>query len=230
MQEHQRQQILQAMGVAVLQPRFVFAGAKDSKVLEALAPVKKAELNTPLQETEAKPSGAPSTEEKFDGPLKSLKDIVAFGHEQKDDSKKSTAKTPSLRYRHRIVACGSIIFVVDQPELEWQQGDAKLRFMQDIYQALFAKPCEALKQDTFAWPITGIDDSHAKATEQAFIEGLAKQYQAKCVVLFAKTLAPLLMDENTVNGLPAIAVEPIEHYWQNPLAKAELWQSLQSLR
>ena len=83
MQEHQRQELLQAMGVAVLLPRFAFVGAKASTILApvALAKNDSASKQTLVSSDATTTTEKPAVEAKDSPPLISLKDIVALNSE-----------------------------------------------------------------------------------------------------------------------------------------------------
>lgn len=231
MQEHQRQSMLKAMGLTVLQPRFVFAAAKPSAQVFSEAACFSPE---PVENTATEPvTVAKESQDKAklpEGGLKSIQDMIALSEAEQAPVSVRSVKRSTLRYRHRVIAGDAVVFVLDQPELEWQQAEKKLQFLQDIHQAVFLQTCSNWLQETFSWPVAGLDDSDAANTEQAFIEGVAQQRQARCVLIFSKAVASLLNCSNSLNGLPVEVCEPIEYYWKNPLAKAELWQQLQTVK
>jgi hypothetical protein len=249
MQDALRQQFLQAMGQQVLVPRFRLLHAKPSVALvtgDVAANISTVSENNPVA---SMPSVAvtiadkavPQTQAQTSASKNALSELLASSAALTDAMKDGAQPTVKIApYRHRIVTMNGLVFLLDQPSLEWQQEIDCMKFFADIYFALFEKQAELIEKEKFEWPLGKLrhmTDDDAKATEQSFVQQQALQSKSQWLLIFGKKAAQQLVDTEleigeaaVIGELNVLLVHAAEYYWQNPAAKKLLWQYLQVIR
>jgi hypothetical protein len=249
MQEALRQQMLQAMGQTVLLPRFVLPNAKPSALLAQAAEAEKPTVNAETAVENVTVAAVEATEniENTESnaankqSAKALKALLgdAVANIAIDAAAETAkqAKTAVAPFRHRLVIFSGMMFLLDQPSLEWQDEKTQLQFFHNIFQAVTNKRSELMLQDKFQWPPgkgLPLADSEAKAIEQAFITAQAEKYQARWLIICGEKVAEQLLDSKLeageagfISSLNCLVMHEPQHYFQQPLHKRILWQSLQ---
>lgn len=221
------QETLKAMGVAVLQPRFVFPAAKPSPVFEAESPA----IEPAVPQSQAQ---QPENEVKHD--FTWLREQV--GETEPQAAAVNHASGQALRFRLRMQRFGALLMVVDQPMLEWQQQQTAHAFFADIHFFLLDQHCEDFQDLTFNWPpgknFPLADDADcARQTLAGFIRELPVQW----VLLWGERASQNVLDQTADYGEVVLTDEyrllqlhSLDDYWQQPSSKKLLWQHLQAIK
>lgn len=245
-----QQDVLQTMGLTILQPRFDFPAAlpgflhwQDASVVTDEQP---AIVVPALADT--KPALIPSADRT---PLVDKKPLVDAGMALRDmpvadetpliSSAKTTDTSAPLRFRQRLLRFDHLLMLVDQPALQWAEEQEALVFFNDIYFALYGKPVQQFQQRVFTWPPgknfpQANDKQHARQTFSGFIQEMLADASHASVISWGKG-ADYLLDTPLSPGdyvpqgeLRFLQLHPLNHYWQQPASKHLLWQHLQAVR
>lgn len=213
MQETVRQQMLAAMGQTVLLPRFIFANAKASSILE----IESNDLNESLaldassssENTEvvnaapqiSEPTvNAPEQVKSVDAAKETLQKFLPENSELANrinanlDSDKASDALEDLRFRHGVFVLPKLICLVDQPTLELADAAKYQQFFGNIHTALFAEPSAYINHRTFEWPLSGKlaalqNNADVHQVHGEYLLSQAKQVDAKHVLVFGEHVA-----------------------------------------
>lgn len=226
-----QEDILQTMGLTLLQPRFDFPQALASDwrwqqdaqpAIENLQGAATASVTTPVGQSSRS----------------ILQELL-----QSDDERTSFAQTQAavqLRFRCRVVQFDHLLMLLEQPQLQWQDQNLAMPFFADIYFALYGAQAKTVQSLSFQWPpsknMPGANDvTYARQALATFLQQTsAGQVHTQVLnwgafnLLFDKK--PEWGSVSTTMGLPMLALPPVNYFWQSPLQKRTLWQWLQQLR
>ena len=246
MQEALRLEMLEAIGVKPLLPRYRFTLAKNSQ-----PPVE--QLGEPIVDEPmayADVSEIPAITEDISADVAPVSSRSAALSEELSvlDSIKhtlagTTAETSKpLRFRLRFVRVGELLMLLSQPALEWKEQKPAQQFFQDIYWALSGKRAEFWNEAQFEWPPSkqfpfAADVDMARQTLLSFLQQQMQQPPAQWVLAWGEEAVEQLLDEAAGVGEVAfcepykiLQLKPLNSYWQEPQSKALLWQQLQVVR
>ena len=272
--ELQRQEMLQAMGLKILQPRFQLLGAKISATLDVVSSPVSSDLTPVDAQIEAvvqadsqavqsqtavqeKNTQAPSLVEQAEEIIQqqqteatakiraSLLDELVVDKSVSVKEEKTTitaAKKDTLRYRHRFIRVDELLFVINQPALEWQQAKEAKQFFSDIYYALNDRRPAYWSELQFDWPPSkqfplAADKQVAQQTLHSFMQQQMTVNTCNSIVVWGKTVAsnifsdiPQLGELTFIDDSHVLLVDDYLNYWQQPESKRLLWQYLQALK
>ena len=226
---------LDAMGVESFFPAIQLPGAPAAELCQTLPEPAVAEELPPVNRPEA--PGAPVTGLDRDALLKELKprDVAA-----------APAPTPTpepsaekVQFTLRFYQVAGLAMIVDSSSMATPES-AILRFSANLLLALSRQVTdwegsikENLHQHLFRWPLVGnaqvaTDADAAREAVSAAVFGNCERAAISRILLLGETAA-----EFAAVDLPncrVVSGKSAAHYLQNPLAKRELWQSLQAWR
>ena len=258
MQEAARIAMLSAMGQQVLVPRFILSNAKTSQPLALAAPLPEMTVSAL---TAAKNHHAVAVEAEIDNSeiietvitqkpegIRAKVSLLA-GLDAADSSKirVMTASTViskvmvTKQYRHRVINFSNIIFMLDQPMLEWVEEKVTFNFLHDIYFALRGQKTQMIEQKTFDWPLGRLKlaDDQAAAVEQTFLKEQACSSESEWLICWGIKVAeqfvtseqPITVgSSHLLDGFKVLVLDELKAYWMAPKKKRLLWQDLQVIR
>lgn len=218
------EEVLQAMGVTVLRPRFAFANA--------------AEEDLTVYQEQAIPQKPQAVSKGQDSRGALLAEMGQLGGLQAQQNDSSHA---DLRFRYRLVRMDHCLMLFEQKEAHWPLEKQALSFFNDVYASLFGQQVKQWQQAIFTWPPSA-NYPLAKSVEQArqTLTSFAAQMlnnQEQTVIMAWGNTASMLCPKELNHGewldLPlarVLALAEINSYWQSAEQKRLLWRQLQALR
>ncbi len=244
-----QQEVLQSMGLSLLQPRFDFPAAVpevqlwQSPVSQAANSAAKA-VDSAVEQTAVSASSSNQTAEKPNSALAMLGGIAGIDNAEETaaETKTSSPQTATaLRFRLRLVRYNHLLMLIDQPTLQWAEEQQSHAFFNDIYFALFASSPTIVQSQVFEWPPSkhyphAQDKQQAQQTFIVFMQQMLAGVDKPIVVSWGRA-ADYLLDKPLAIGeyyqqapLQLLQLHALSHYWQNSGSKRELWQQLQVIR
>lgn len=241
-----QQQVLEDIGISLLQPRFVFPAAKAGQALvfEPLPPPAQAEPahtathDAPAQASQSGPApaaaGIAELSRTLGLPAAAPAPVATV------PAPDAAAPSASLRYRLRLVRVGRLLMLLDQPALQWAEQQAALRFFADIHFYLFGEPAAECSETVFTWPPARqfplADDADcARQTLATFVSGFAGD-DVSWLLLWGETVTGRLLGKTVDKGevllherLRLLQLDEVSAYWRQPASKRLLWQYLQAI-
>lgn len=243
-----QQDVLQSIGVSLLQPRFDFPAALPGLLQwpDAEAAQTAAAEPEPAAVAEAIAAQTPDAEPQLS--VITVRDRLADS-EPDDGSAEAVSstslsdneQTTALRFRQRLLRFDQLLMLVDQPALQWAEEDAAMRFFADVYFALYGKAPVQFQQALFNWPPvkqfpSANDRQLAAQTFNSFISDMLAETASPALLSWGRGAGYLLNQPLAIGEcLPlaawrVIQLHPLTHYWQQPASKHLLWQHLQAIR
>lgn len=234
--ESWRQEAYEAMGLSLLQPRFVFPAARPGcPLVTSPAPQQAVDApQTAYKEADAAPA--------FDvAGLASDFGVSAFTPDSNDQATDEQAGA-TLRFRLRLMRFGPFLMVMDQPKLQWEDEEAAKRFFADIHYFVLGRQAEDFQDQVFNWPPVkqfplADDIDCARQTVSGFVKELIATHDKPWLLLWGEQLAPRLLSHTPEpgevvpqDGYRVLQLQPLSRYWNNPASKQLLWQYLQPIR
>ncbi len=265
MLEAQRIRLLGNMGLKPMLPRFCLEAAKPSSLLDGVSDIQvipASDSGNAVAKNESAGTVPLSVSEVPQSPLslvEQAQNIIQKTHvDSLNVSLKETnisaivpsseldsdiqVKTAALRFRQRIVCCGDMLMLLDQPMLNWQDEAIAKLFFEDVFFSLNAQLPEMVTMDCFEWPpAKKYPDANnldiARATYVGFLHSKIEKMQCHSLVCWGEKSYQLLFDlsdethmTQRLHNIPVLKALEIERYWQEPLLKRQLSLDLQKFK
>lgn len=240
-----QQDILQSMGLSLLQPRCEFpAAAAEVQLWQMPQKVAANHIKTPTSDLPAQASQAATQVDQavnVDAPsaLAMLQGMHADEQATMPESKPQA--TTALRFRLRLVRYDQLLMLIDQPSLHWAEEQQSHAFFNDIYFALFACLPTTVESQVFEWPPSkhyphAQDKQQAQQTFISFMQNMLSTVERPLVLSWGKATdyilsQPLVVGEYySQTPLNLLRLHDVNHYWRQADSKRQLWQQLQVIR
>ncbi len=252
MQETERQRCLQWMGVKPLQARCPLPNAEPSFSFYQIVKedVQQAEPESPraavlrvfddtakLDTTPKKVADTLSALQFNDFPAKA-KEAVKVDIALQDNRAlvvNDTKVSKDKKFRLRYVRMGRVLFLQDQPRVQWQNEPAEIVFMRDIATAVMGEAPESKISDVFNWPASVYFESSADDVIQEilspFLQNMIVDEDKPLVINFGLSQHAYLggFVEAALAASVCVDAQPIADYFHQPVLKRTLWQALKAV-
>lgn len=228
------EEILQAMGVEILRPRFTFSHAAEEDLTAYSQQIEALQQQGTTQTVSASASPPVSAADARQALLDEMSQIDGYVAAER-------AKQSTLRFKLRLVRLDQYIMLLDQPGMHWPEEQTALRFFADIYHALQGRPPQQWQQVVFEWPpgknYPVIDEKEqVKSLLHSYIQQMLQGQNQACLLIWGD-IEQVLFEQKLSVGMRAelgayqvLQLHKPQYYWQQPEEKRQLWQHLQAIK